>query len=388
MNVERYPIEGDFVLTEDHLFCEIKGFIQPPNKVLAYLRYIPSQYVKSGEREPRSRTFLREFGPAIDPLTENKYVKIYPLKERFEILKVNFPHYIFSHPNYHYGMQGFPPERVTYHFRPEKFVDYLDGLGRKDKLPHPVNDAFDLIKGLSARSDVPLKYFGITGSLLLGLWDENSDIDLIVYGFGNSLRVREAMRAHFNGAAPADFFSPEEFRKFTMSEFRDLYRERGEHQEISFYSFLAYEVRKLHQGIFRGRQFFLRFLEFETRAEYQQQNNFETQQIISLGRIHIAAEIRGDQNWWITPAAVELANIQILDKSALNQIYREYLEKYNLNLREIGQTFTLRGRYTENVRLLEQIEAKGTLELVVIKSASAYLQLSLGPNLQDYIIPL
>ena len=58
--------EGDFIETSEGLIFDVKGLVQPPDKVVAYLRYVEDP---SGDRKRGRKT----------------YVKVYLLSEREKI---------------------------------------------------------------------------------------------------------------------------------------------------------------------------------------------------------------------------------------------------------------------------------------------------------------
>jgi len=63
----------------------------------------------------------------------------------------------------------------------------------------------------------------------------------------------------------------------------------------------------------------------------------------------------------------------------------ELLTRYDLQLQNIWRTFTLRGRFIENIRLLEPFTGYGTLELIVPERDHPFLQISFGNYARDYL---
>ena len=56
----------------------------------------------------------------------------------------------------------------------------------------------------------------------------------------------------------------------------------------------------------------------------------------------------------------------------------------DLKITDVYQIVSLRGRFTENVRLLERFQAYGSLELVIPNKNESFLQISLGASSEDY----
>ncbi|MFX1578032.1 MAG: hypothetical protein ACFFBJ_00135, partial [Promethearchaeota archaeon] len=65
--------EGYFIITTDGLIFEVKGIVHPRDRVIAYLRYVP---------------------------TPSGYQKVYDLNERENYLRTNYSSYLwFSEPH-------------------------------------------------------------------------------------------------------------------------------------------------------------------------------------------------------------------------------------------------------------------------------------------------
>ena len=70
-------LEGYFIITHDNHIFEVKGFLHPKDRVIAYLRYIPD---KQGNRISKEGITFR---------------KIYSLGKREKYLKKNYPQYLW-----------------------------------------------------------------------------------------------------------------------------------------------------------------------------------------------------------------------------------------------------------------------------------------------------
>ncbi len=367
-----YPIEGDFIESKSGHIFELKGFHQPQNRTIAFIRY--ALINKPPSLEIKRRTRINNFDCSLD-----YYKKIYPLNEKFQYIQEKHPEYLFSHPNYYFQLQAVPNSEIKEHFLPNKFLQFLNNS--KEILPSGsiLKDAFDLCYYLSENSGISYKYIGITGSLLVGLQNEESDIDLIVYGYENSINIRKVIKENFQNQ---DEKHP--LCAYSMDDYRELYKSRAKGSNISFQKFLQYEVRKLHQGKFRTRDFFIRFLEHSNRDEYKCENQFENRIIKSLGRISLSGEVVNDEFWWTTPSRVQIADVAIQNSNKLIPDAHNLLRNNNLKITDISQIISLRGRFTENIRLLERFNVSGSLELVIPNERDPYMQISLGTSPEDY----
>jgi len=367
-----YPIEGDFIESKSGHIFEIKGFHQPQDQTIAFIRYAPTGKSPSLEIERRKR--INSLNCSLE-----YYKKIYPLNEKFQYIQENHPEYLLSHPNYYFQLQAVRNSEIKEHFLPNKFLQILHNS--KEILPSSsvLKDALDLCLYLSKSSGVSNEYIGITGSLLVGLQNEESDIDLIVYGYENSIKIRKVIKDNYQNQ---DENHP--LRAYSIKNYRNLYKTRAKGSNISFQTFLQYEIRKLHQGKFRNRDFFIRFLEHSNRNEYKNENQFENRKIKTLGRIGISGEVVNDEYWWTTPSCVIIADVTIENAKDLIPDSLDLLNQYSLKITDIYQIISLRGRYTENVRLLERFHVSGSLELVIPNEKDPYMQISLGTSPEDY----
>lgn len=342
------------------------GFEHPPEGVIAYIKYYQT-------KTPTERQLV--IG------NETKYFsKVYHIQDRENLVKKIYHQYLVKPKNYDMTFQIVPWDEIKTHYRPEDALQAkISEVKHREVLPI-TKLTTELCEFLCQKAGVPTTGMGITGSQLINLQTSKSDIDVIVYGQLNALKIRQVLRDCFKENNPSIFVKP-----YNKDQLKELYKMRVDESGLTFYEFLKYEFRKLHQGTYKGTDFFIRFLEFSDRDQYRQQNNFSTQTIHNLGKIKISAEVCGDEHWWNTPAWIEMANITVEEKSDIGIRSKLLLGKYNLDVNRIWRTYTLRGRFIENIRLLERFEAYGTLELVVRPNQQPFLQIMIGTNLTDYL---
>jgi predicted nucleotidyltransferase len=103
-----------------------------------------------------------------------------------------------------------------------------------------------------------------------------------------------------------------------------------------------------------------------------------------LGRISISGEVFNDEYWWTTPSRVQIADVSIQNSNMLIPDIHDLIKKYSLKITDVHQIISLRGRFTENVRLLERFYVSGSLELVIPIEKEPYMQISLGTSPEDY----
>ncbi|MHA1561153.1 MAG: hypothetical protein ACTSPA_03435, partial [Promethearchaeota archaeon] len=113
-----YPIEGDFIESKNGHIFEIKGFHQPQDHTVAFIRYAPTSKSPSLEIERRKRVNSSN-------CSLEYYKKIYPLNEKFQYIQEKHPEYLFSHPNYYFQLQAVRNSEIKEHFLPNKFLQIL-----------------------------------------------------------------------------------------------------------------------------------------------------------------------------------------------------------------------------------------------------------------------
>lgn len=168
-------LDRDFIKTvEGFLFCVVGG-VHPKNRVISYLKYLPSQGGKWGRSSGRYARTMPNY--TIPSLLNN-----------INMLTTKYPQYVFDSRAYHIKMSAVPRKHVSEHYSPE---EKLRQLLKSTKLDSLQEKTIQLIDYLSQKAGVPEDYFGITGSILLDIHNIIfSDIDLIVYGCENGSKIK------------------------------------------------------------------------------------------------------------------------------------------------------------------------------------------------------
>jgi len=172
------PRDRDFVETvEGLLFCVV-GYLHPPDRVTAYLKYVPDP----GGKWRRGETGYSRVIP---------YYHVSQVENTYGFLGENHPEYLHDCPVRNITVSSVPTDRIKAYYRPrERLAAIMEepGDGLESKLRNIVTLLSDLA-GLDTRD------LGVTGSILTGSHSlEFSDIDLTVYGQTASTALREALR--------------------------------------------------------------------------------------------------------------------------------------------------------------------------------------------------
>lgn len=330
--------EGDLVKTKEGLIFDVKGLVHPPNKVIAFPRFIPDS---SGNRKYKGVT----------------YKKIYALSTRFKFLERNFPQYIMYDPVFDEKLCEVPFKNVKKYYSP---IDRLQEIRRSNEQDELEVCALEFFEYIKHYADVPWSKMGISGSLLVKLHMPGSDIDPIIYGSGNCRNFYEALRMMQQDVKGILKF-------YSIEELQELFPFRFQDTRVSFKDFVQTESRKVLQGKFKGRDFFIRFVKDWNEVQEQ----YGTIRYKNVGHAKIRAEIEDDSEAIFTPCIYKLRNVDVL-------------EGVRFPIEEIA---SFRGRFCEQAKKGEVVVAQGKVEHVIDKRQNReYFRLLLGNKPSDYMI--
>jgi len=330
--------EGDLLETTDNIVFDVKGLVHPPNRVVAFIRYVPDP---QGERE-RDGT---------------RYSKFYNLSKRYALLKQKFPQYLVNDPVFNTLLCEVPLEDVKQHYQP---AQGLQELRNRNNLDDAEKTALQFMEILKEHAGVPWSKLGVSGSILVKLHEASSDIDLIVYGTETGYRVQAAMKEMLE-----DKDSP--FEAYDLDGLRELFDFRSKDTITSFEDFVRTDSRKVSHGKFMGKHFFIRFVKDlnEIREQYGS--------IIYKpeGNARIKATVADDSESIFTPCSYKLANVEILEGPKAEPI---------------EEIVSFRGRFCEQARSGEAVIAEGKLERVQQEGKDDHFRLLLGSKPSDHMI--
>jgi len=327
-------IEGDFIETWDGEIYDVKGYVHPPNKVIAFVKYIPS---KKAEK-------LR-YGVG--------YEKVYELEKRFSYLGKLKPQYLVFDEVFDRVMVEVPLSDVREHYLPET---KLQSLKRRKFLDHVERQALDFAKKVKEMSNIPWLNIGISGSILLNMHDEFSDIDLVIYGKESCLKAYNTFLAMRKSGLTHEYENP---------LLEKLYSIRVKENPIPFELFKALENRKVLEGVYGGREYFVRLL--KKPEEYGE--SYGDKRYRRIGEIYVRGKVIDDEESIFTPCR-----------------YVVELEKPVYSVKQVTIT-SFRGRFTEAARIGEAVEAYGVLEEVT-SCKGTYYQLIVGDVKGSFLKPV
>jgi predicted nucleotidyltransferase len=330
--------EGDFLQSSEGLFFDVKGFIHPPDRIIAYLRYLKDL---SGDRK-RANT---------------PYRKVYTLTERAKILRSRYPQYLYDDPVLGENIQAVLKKNVSKIYKPsKKFLELL----KKPSLDRVESQAIEFVNLLHDSSNVKIGKIGISGSILVNLQTKRSDIDVVVYGRENCITVYKALNRLLDEGN--DLVS-----KYNLKDLERLYVFRSKDTQMPLREFIQIEQKKYMQGKFRERDFFMRFLLDWNEIDEKYGDII----YVPSGYAQVEATILDDSNSIYTPCRYLIDEVKFLKGEKTP------------SLKEIT---SFRGRFCEQARKGQRVIAQGKVEKVVDKAGQEYFRLILGSKLSDFMI--
>jgi predicted nucleotidyltransferase len=334
-------IEGDYIETKKtNLFFDVKGVLHPDDYIICFLRFFPHT---EGERKKNNI----------------KFKKIYNLNERYALLREYYPEYLIHSEELDIEVQGVKKEDIKILYTPRNF---LKKLVEKNKLSNSEVRSRNLCQLFITEGNLSENSIGITGSIIVGLNTEESDIDIIIYGTETSLNFQEKLVNIFENS--------NKLRKYNMDEYKSHYNWRVGGSDIPFKTFLKNEQRKHHQGKFMDRDFFIRYI----KSPEDWKGNFYDYNYTNFGRIKLKAKIIDSKDSIFTPCSYKINLIKILDSS---------INIEDINFREISEINSFRGRFCEHANEGETVLVDGKLEKVNYKNESEYYRILLTDQTRD-----
>lgn len=329
--------EGEVIETVDNAFFDVKGLIHPPARVVAFIRFVPDL---KGNRKHNGTT----------------YRKVYALSERYALLKNVFPQYLVYDSVFDEHLCEVPREYVENHYRPVDRLRELRG-GKLDKLE---NQALQFVELLKETANVSWNQLGISGSILIGLHMPTSDIDPVVYGSESCRKAYAALKFLLE-----DKKSP--VKPYSRDGLKRLFDFRSKDTVTSFEDFVRTESRKVLQGTFMRRDYFVRFVKDWNEIEEE----YGTIRYKSVGYARIKATVVDDSEMIFTPCRYKISDVEFIEGTCAESI---------------EEIVSFRGRFCEQAKNGETVVAQGKVERVQKLGEREHYRLLLGNKTSDHMI--
>jgi predicted nucleotidyltransferase len=331
--------EGDLIRTVSNVVFDVKGTVHPPNKVIAFPRFIPSA---QGTRQGK----------------DGLYGKVYSLGDRFRYLQENHPDLIAFDPIFDETLCEVPLDQIAEHYQP---TEKLASLRTSQNLSVLETKALRLATTLKEKADIPWSAIGISGSIMAGLTNEKSDIDPLVYGVENSRKayvaLQELLKTEDSG-----------FKPYSRQELQTLFDFRSKDTKMSFDDFVAVESRKAFQGMFMGTDYFIRFV----KDWHESGEQYGDVRFKNAGYVKITATIADSSDALFTPCTYRLRDVVVAEGPKLSSI---------------TEIASFRGRFCQQATVGESVEVQGKVEKVTnSKNGGEHYRLIIGNKHSDYMV--
>jgi predicted nucleotidyltransferase len=225
-------VDGDVIVTRQDLVFYAFGYVHPPNRAIAYLKYVPKAL---------QRRFPLAFLETEWHLGESTLVRpasLYSPENYRAILaslRRHFPEYVYDSAAVGKPVVAIPRHAVKRRYQPRSTLQRLLDAPSLDPLPA---QAVQLVRLLASSSGVPVAEFGVHGSIALGTYTHFSDIDLSVYGGANFPRVLDAV---------ARLVEQKALRYLVEEDADRLRRNKGTYQGRKFVVNAIRKPREIHE---------------------------------------------------------------------------------------------------------------------------------------------
>jgi predicted nucleotidyltransferase len=339
----RKPKDRDFIQTkEGMLFC-VTGYLHPPDKYTAYLKYSPAPV---GKWKSGGISYRREL----------EYYHVGKVADTIAFLKRNYPQYVHDCPVRGIKFSMVPQEYVKRYYLPEKRLREIM-VSTSDVLEEEV---YAFASEIMSHAGIREEDLGVTGSILLGIHNPRfSDIDLLVYGLENALKVRAMIKEERS----------DRIRGVDGKALQDWCATVAEHFPLSYEEARYLAGRRWNYGFFEGRYFSIH----PTRKDAEIGENYGDRVYREKGVARVRAVVSDASESLLMPAVYRVENVEVLEGA----------EEMRHRLREI---VSYEGLYRDVVDSGKEVDARGKLESV----NNQYYRLVVGTTMlegEGYIKP-
>jgi len=341
--------DRDYLITPEGFIFTVIGNLHPAERVIAYLKYVPDELGKWGQGRSRYRRALATYN-------------VPSVMDSMRFLSEEAPQYVFESTVDGITLPAVPTDRIAAHLCPETRLLELQRAGSRDELE---SKALRFAQLLSKEADVPTEFLGLTGSILASIHDPTfSDIDLVVYGLENALRVRTFLRKLEDSPS-------HEIRRLAGASREKWIAERLKSTPLTRRDVTSLLARKWNIGSFDGTDFSVHAVhtEIEVRGRYGDE------QYKSFGIIEATARIAGVKESMFMPAVFQVEHVDVKGTRTATTLDRIVsYEGLYADVAAEGETISCRGK-------LERVESSsGISHRILVGSAEA--------TGTDYLLPL
>ena len=313
------PKDRDFIETVEGMFFCVVGYLHPPDRYTAYLKYLPSpdgKWSRDGIRYTRTINFY----------------DVSQVENTYRYLKENHHQYLFQCPVRNIEISAIPRTKVKKYYDPRKRLASIKKNGPKDSLEAKLIELTDYIEQKTGATG----QIGVTGSILTSSHNPKfSDIDLTVYGLDTSKMVKgilvEALEENDIIQGP----SREEKQRWIKNRSKRFPLSLDELEKIS--------TRRWNYGYYKGTYFSIH----PTRTDEEITEAYGDFTYKGVREVHGTATVVNNNESMFLPAVYHLEDVELDSETS-----------------DVTQLVSFEGLYGGLFEEGEQIEFNGALEKV------------------------
>jgi len=196
---------------------------------------------------------------------------------------------------------------------------------------------------------------------MVSLHTPSSDIDPIVYGSENCRKVYSALK-NLLGEKQGPF------KPYTWKDLKVLFDFRSKDTMMNYGDFVRSESRKVLQGKFLQRDYFIRFVKDWSEVG----EKYGDVHYVNVGYARVKATVVDDSESIFTPCVYKVSDVQVLEGPQITPV---------------EEIVSFRGRFCEQARNGEVVIAQGKVERVTDNRKNREcFRLLLGNKPSDYMI--
>jgi len=283
--------DRDYLQTEEGYFFCVVGPLHPEDRVIAYLKYVPDPSGKWGSGKKRFARALR-------------YYTMLDLLETLHLLE-GHPEYLHNSPVLGISMSAVPVDRISTHLKPEIKLSQLKRMRSLDTLQRK---AVDLATLISEESRCTIEYFGVTGSLLLDIHQDFSDIDLIVYGRDTCQAVKGTLTRIYDEKSM--------IRRFDEGRSREWCLNKARMYPVTYEEAARILAKKWGRGLFGETMFSVH----PAKLEEEVSEKYGDRIFKPEGTVKIEAVVSDAAEAGFMPAVYKVEDVRILEGPSIEDI--------------------------------------------------------------------
>ncbi len=266
--MEYFP--KDFIETSQGLIFAVLDSEKEDGRILGFLRYLRT-----------NSTLLK--------LTT---------KQANQYLTENFPQYIYFSQSRDTHIHGVYPKNIQYHYGPRQHIHTLKNNQHRDAFEEKTLGLVDLFGEKGIQPEI----LGVTGSILIGAQNRDSDIDLVIYDRANFFVGREIIK--------------QSIKQGKLDSLNTPFWETTYHRRdpcLTLEEYIWHEQRKFNKAVYQGIKFDISFID-TTQKPIQQFCK-------KLGFTQIHAVVSDDRFAFDYPARYKLDHSEIVEALSFTPTY-------------------------------------------------------------------